>query len=260
MNNRSKVLRTSILFLGWVETTFADWDSAVENFRRGALDPIEVGIIIVVIIVVALNAWDRKKKRLVRLPRLERVASTMGFTARLEGKIVDSAAEFDFDLFSKEIQSSGSFSKEIWSSGSRIRNLMHGNRDDAYVCVFDRVQVQGEDTIYTSKVLLCSRTMNLPSLYLRPDWSISVFLRMREAVGFQDINFIEYPEFSDHYRLTGDEGEVRAIFTSRVIEHFMLSVEGHGQNLLIYREEKQYDIGQYPTLVEEALSILRLFK
>jgi len=94
-----------------------------------------------------------------------------------------------------------------------------------------------EQTVF----FLESRKLGLPEFYLRPE---HFFHRVGETLGLvDDIDFEEYLDFSNNYRLTGsDEEYIRHNFQEEILRFFAIekgwSMEGLGFYLLLYQKGK----------------------
>lgn len=80
----------------------------------------------------------------------------------------------------------------------------------------------------------------------------------------QDIDFAEHPAFSKMYHLRGgDEAAIRALFTPQIREalerHPGLTIEGHGSQLLIFREGDVPEPKQRPGFLDEVRQVAQLF-
>jgi hypothetical protein len=94
-----------------------------------------------------------------------------------------------------------------------------------------------EQTVF----FLESRKLGLPEFYLRPE---NFFHRIAETLGLvEDIDFEEYLDFSNNYRLTGsDEEYIRHNFQDEILRFFAIekgwSMEGLGFYLVLYKKGK----------------------
>lgn len=141
--------------------------------------------------------------------------------------------------------------------------------DDTLVTVFDYMVYswagrRGQQTMTKSDVqtvlLFESERLNLPAFALRPE---TLAAKIRNALGQQDIDFDQHPDFSSAYVLQGpDESQIRAFFTKEKLDFFAhtrgLAVEGLGQKLLFYRPKKVISAKEFDRFLKEGLSVLRL--
>lgn len=141
--------------------------------------------------------------------------------------------------------------------------------DDALVTVFDYMVYswagrRGKQTMTKSDIqtvlLFESERLNLPVFALRPE---TLGAKIRNALGQQDIDFDQHPDFSSAYVLQGpDESQIRAFFTKEKLDFFAhtrgLAVEGFGQKLLFYRPKKVISAKKFDGFLKEGLAVLRL--
>lgn len=86
-----------------------------------------------------------------------------------------------------------------------------------------------------------SRKLGLPNFMLHPE---SFFNKVGQLLNLtHDIDFETYPDFSYHYRLTGDDEDlIRRQFNHQILRFFSVergwTVEGLGYYLLIYKRGK----------------------
>lgn len=255
----------SVLFVVWVDGAFAYRDTVRQTLHQGdywVADPsaawsILIGIVAVLIIMRGRRAAEKRQES---SSRLDEIASSMGFSAQLTGRVPDQVATSNLELDPEVI---GSF-------GSVANNLMHGEKKGIHICVFDREEENEELEEVTTKALFLSPDMDLPRFCLRPNSKITlginksdIMLSINKIFEEPSIDFLNYPEFSQEYHLTGDEDGIRVIFTGHVIEYFMehrgWSVEGYGQLLLVYRCNQKRDIEDYPVFLAEGFDVFMMF-
>jgi hypothetical protein len=102
----------------------------------------------------------------------------------------------------------------------------------------------------------------LPGFELRPE---NVFHKIASAFKYQDIDFSTHPGFSGRYLLRGeDEQAVRRLFETRLLSFFERktgwSVEGGGDWILLYRQEKRPKPEELRTFLQECEEIARVFE
>lgn len=141
--------------------------------------------------------------------------------------------------------------------------------DDALITVFDFMAVswagRGPNRRMTKAdrqtvLLFESERLNLPTFLLRPE---TLGAKVRNALGQQDIDFDQHPDFSSAYVLHGpDESQIRALFTNEKLDFFAhtrgLGVEGFGQKLLCYRPKKVVSAKEFNSFLKEGLAVLHL--
>lgn len=82
-----------------------------------------------------------------------------------------------------------------------------------------------------------SKSLGLPEFLMKPE---NFFHKIGTFLGMQDIDFEEYPEFSDQYLLKGeDEDYIRATMTDPVLKFFTVeknwTLEGVNYYLVLYQ-------------------------
>jgi len=129
----------------------------------------------------------------------------------------------------------------------KITNLMRGAFADVDCLVFDyRFTTGSGKSSHTHNQTVVAFDIvgsKLPEFSSKPEHFFHKFANM---LGFEDINFEEYPKFSKKYRLNGeDETSVRSIFNREVIELLEnqtdkpWSVDGKDNWLVIYHPDKR---------------------
>jgi hypothetical protein len=230
---------------GWTGPLFARGGQGVD-----ALIPFLIigGVLALVAVLAYVNYLTEKK----RTEALKRVAEELGF-----------------DFFPKDQGMLGGLqSFHLFSQGhtKRLTNLMRGEAGGLAVEIFDyRYTVGGGKSSQTFKqTVICFRLdgPDLPAFSLRPE---NIFHRIGAWFGYQDINFDDYPEFSNRYLLRGpDEKAIRELFTDRVLAFFEgragLSTEGGGDRLLFYRHNKRVEPERVRSLLEDGFQVLTAFR
>ena len=195
-------------------------------------------------VVIVVTSLIREKRR---TEQLREVAAEMSFEflmndsdllARLAG----------FPLFSQ-------------GRSRRMGNVLNGASSDTDVSIFDYSYTTGSGKNSTTfrQTVICFRSerLSLPKFELRPErW----YHKIGSLVGFEDIDFADYPRFSKQYLLRGeDEASIRDIFTARVIEYFEgqegLCVEGSGDRLTVYRAGKRVKPQQIRDFLETGFGV-----
>jgi hypothetical protein len=149
--------------------------------------------------------------------------------------------------------------------GKTIRNLMYGEASGVKAAVFDYIYVTGygksSQAHYQSVVYFEPRNLVLPYFSLRPE---SFFHRIAEALGYQDIDFAQRPEFSKRYLLRGqDETAIRRVFGERVLSFYETypgtSTDGGGNQLFLFRNGNRFQPEEIQSYVGLGLNLLNLF-
>jgi hypothetical protein len=120
---------------------------------------------------------------------------------------------------------------------------------------------QAQSDTIISALFISEIQVSIPDFALEPEglWS-----KFSELSGGKDIDFKDYPEFSRHYYLRGDnEFAVRNFFNESLIkffeEHDEIHVECHKNKLLIYKKRAVLNIDeimQTEKFADELLAII----
>ncbi|MEG3437944.1 hypothetical protein V0288_12520 [Pannus brasiliensis CCIBt3594] len=125
----------------------------------------------------------------------------------------------------------------------QIRNLIRGNitrQGKTYsISIFDYTYTIGHpdntDTFVQTVLFFYDESLNVPTFSLRPE---HIFDKLGNVFGFEDINFAEFPDFSQRYRLqSNQEGEVRSLFQANLIKFYekhKICTEARGSYVLIF--------------------------
>ena len=178
----------------------------------------------VVLLLIAVETWRERR----RTQGLRDAAFRLGLNF-LETDPTLEAAEFrSLPLFQK------GHSHRIWNIVRGSDELIFGYR---YTTGGGRSSSTHTQTVYASRVA----GRNLPRFELKPE---RLFDRIKAALGGQDIDFEEDPDFSKGYRLQGsDEAEVRRVFGMAVRAQLRTeggwAIEGDGEWLVVYQRSKR---------------------
>ena len=85
-----------------------------------------------------------------------------------------------------------------------------------------------------------SKKLGLPQFYMKPE---HFFNKIGHYLGIEDIDFEEFPEFSNQYWLKGeDEGQIRQTMSDDVLHFFTIekdwSLEGINYYLIFYKKNE----------------------
>ncbi len=154
----------------------------------------------------------------------------------------------------------GGFRLGQLGSGRTLTNLSAKLPDaDEEVLLFESGFTQGSgkhSTTYRQTVLrLTSARFHLPEFHLNPETMLN---RIGHAIGMQDIDFDAFPLFSKSYQLKGpDEAAIRSFFDASLLSALErqpgLTIEGAGNQLLIYRMGKRRRPEEFQSFLEEGL-------
>jgi len=147
----------------------------------------------------------------------------------------------------------------------KIQNLMRGTFSGVDVAIFDYKYVtgSGKNSHTWRQSVICFEVQDctFPTFSLRPE---KVWHKLGSAFGAQDIDFEDYPTFSSHYLLRGDdEGAIRRLFTPQVLEFYATvkgaCAEGSSHRLLFYRQSHKVKPELIQAFLEEGAGVLSLF-
>ena len=182
------------------------------------------GIASFVIASIIYGIWRERKRR----QQLRQVADDLGLEYVAKGEHPLYSVVHDFRLFSH--------------GRSRKRSkLIAGETDDLTIGVFDYAYTtsSGENstTHRQSVVALHSDAIVIPCFNLRPQ---NMLDRLGAAMGLQDIDFENHPNFSQMFVLQGeDEAAIRTFFDGDwldFLENYRgFSIEGRNGSLIFYK-------------------------
>lgn len=206
---------------------------------------IVVGAIVLVIVICILAVRKRIKG-------LRRAADELGLSFEKEPKhILDS----EFQRF------------RLFQLGHRrvAGNLMQGAVGNVELWLFDYCYITGSgqhtNTLCQTVVAFPMDNTSLPDFELRPE---NVFQKIGSAMGYQDIDLDQYPEFSSRYLLRGrDEEAIRRLFDSGPALFLescpKICIEGGGNWLVLYHAHKRVRARKLSQFLNEALQVRAAF-
>jgi hypothetical protein len=146
----------------------------------------------------------------------------------------------------------------------RASNVIRLSGAASGVAVFDYQYTVGagkhQRTIVQTVAHVRSTRLALPPFTLSAE---NLFHKVGGAVGYHDIDFDSSPEFSRKYLLRSKQAEdrVRDLFTPSVRAYFEqrtpVIVEGHEQELLVYKSGRRVKPEDLPAFVDDAQAIAR---
>ncbi len=192
---------------------------------------IVLAIVLIIVVLLATLAVLRNERR---RKQIRAALEQMGYV------VTDVQVDLDLEPFAIS---------RLGDQGIIDRRGLRFQVDDALITVFDYMASswvgRGRNRRMTKAdrqtvLLFESEQLDLPAFSLHPE---TLGAKMRNALGQQDIDFDQHPDFSSAYVLHGpDESQVRALFTNEKLDFFAhtrgLGVEGLGQKLLCYRQKK----------------------
>ncbi len=147
-----------------------------------------------------------------------------------------------------------------------VKNLMQGTALGLELDIFDYSYVTGggksRQTWLQTVLAFEIDGTELPSFSMRPE---SVFDKIGQWFGYQDIDFESHPRFSRSYLLRGQrEDAIRELFQDPVLEYFEESTgcctEGGGNRLVYYRSRQRIAPSKVRDFMEEGFRVLALFR
>jgi len=214
---------------------------------------IAAGLIMAIVAFVGGMAYWSYQARKKRREALQQLANEMRWTFSPEGEESLLSSLGGFKLFSI-------------GHSKRVANLLRGTAKDSPAMIFDYQYTTGagksRHTSYQTVLCLSVGGRPLPRFFLRPE---HVFDKIGDVVGYKDIDFESFPEFSKKYMLRGEnEQEIRSLFGSRVVAFLErepgLSMEGEAGHLLVYRQRRQLKMDEIRPFLEKGLRILSLLR
>ncbi|MCB9938629.1 MAG: hypothetical protein H6823_10335 [Planctomycetaceae bacterium] len=149
--------------------------------------------------------------------------------------------------------------------GRVMRNLILGKTEIASIAIFDYRYTTGsgknQSTHNQTVVSMESDSLDIPDFTMRPE---NVFDRVGSALGFQDIDFDDHPEFSKSFVLKGpDEAAIREFFDSTILDFFAakkgICFEATKGMFIYYRAAKPQSADGLRNYLEEGYSTYQAF-
>ena len=161
------------------------------------------------IFLIGFIIWFYRHLEKKRTAALEQIADIIGLTF---------SAEQDDELLAR-LRELPLFKR---GHSRKMRNVMTTEADNLRLNIFDYQFTTGggknSHTHRYSVVSFASASLQLPLLSIQPE---GFFAKLGAAMGMQDIYFDQHPEFSDQFRLTGeDEGAIRDFFDQELLDFF----------------------------------------
>ncbi len=152
----------------------------------------------------------------------------------------------------------------LFSSGrSRYtNNILSGAFEGSNVHIFDYRYTTGSGKNSTTRhqtvVAVETGGVPLPAFTLAPE---NFFHKIGQAFGYQDIDFDDFPEFSNKYLLRGaNDQAIRTLFEARVIDAYMTNlacnVEVREGWLFVYKTGRRLKPELYQARIESAFAFL----
>lgn len=213
----------------------------------GMVIAIIVGVGACIVAGLIYSAWWERK----RTDALHKLAKEMSLEFHETGDVTQIGLLAVFDLFAK-------------GHSRTYSNLMLGPSAQVTMAAFDYRYTTGsgkhQSTHHQTVLSFKSDHLHLPQFTLRPE---NLFDKLGEIIGFRDIDFRDYPEFSRRYLLRGnDEEAVRDTFGEGVIRFFerhnVLCAEGSGDQLIVYRADQRLEPEELKKMLTETFELYKL--
>lgn len=161
--------------------------------------------------------------------------------------------------------------REMFSTNGRVSvgNMLRKEMGDASLVVAEVTQIRhsshGSSSHSTTRVSTVaffeSPDLQWPTFTMQPEGKVLGLLA--GMIGLQDIDFDDYPVFSDAYHLSGHHPEaVRALFTDELLQYFSdqhgLEVRASDNRLVMVRPGERCDPAQLESFVQQAMHIFGL--
>lgn len=206
-----------------------------------------------IILIVGIYIYSSKKEK-ERTLAMQQVAQQMGWAFAPVAQMGMIPHTGYFNLFNQ-------------GHSKSIKNMIYGQINGAKAAIFDYRYTVGHGKhshTYSQSVLYFETPkLQLPMFTMSPENFMHKFI---SALGYQDIDFGNRPEFSKRYLLRGqDEQSIRGTFTDHILTFYEanqgLHTEGGGSQLFVYRLSHRVppmQVGQY--LQWAANGVLPLFQ
>ena len=135
---------------------------------------------------------------------------------------------------------------EVFRKGGRrrITNIMSKTIGlmDEKINIFDYQYTistgKSSSTFYQTVFFIQSKELGLPEMLIYPE---NFFHKIGSLFGMQDIDFVEYPEFSRKFLVQGDEWRIRRLVDEDLAKFFLVErhwcLESLGFYLVFYRRK-----------------------
>ncbi|MBC8351242.1 MAG: hypothetical protein H8E66_04615 [Planctomycetes bacterium] len=208
-------------------------------------------VLAVVVLVITLIRWS------IRMAK-ERTAAMSDFAAGLELEFFESGHE---ELLSRLA------TFQLFNSGHsrRMKNVIIGKTELASIAIFDYRYTTGggknQSTHNQTVVTMESESLALPNFTMRPE---HLFDRVGSALGFQDIDFDDHPQFSQSFVLKGkDEAAIREFFDPQILDFFAdragICFEGTAGRFIYFRGGTTQSTDDLRKYLEEGYSVYQAF-
>lgn len=184
--------------------------------------------------------------------------------AALEAIALQSGWSFAADKVGSAALGAGPLPLLSQGRAQRASNVIRLPGATPAVAIFDYQYTVGagqhQSTVVQTVAHVRSPRLALPPFTLAAE---NIFHKVGGALGYHDIDFDSSPEFSKKYLLRSKQAEdrVRDLFTPSLRAYFEqrapVTVEGHDQELLVYKSGRRVKPEDMPAFVEDAQAIAR---
>lgn len=142
-------------------------------------------------------------------------------------------------------------------------HVLRGDLEGVSVEVFDHAYKMRRGTRNLTVVLLHEPSLGLPAFHL---WPKGALMRLGDSGGYQEVDLPRRPSLAKRYILGGpDEAAVRGRFEDVVLDAIEeapsgLCAEGHGPDLVLYREGARVRPADLWDLVAYGIRLVRLLE
>ena len=196
------------------------------------------------------TSFDRKA----RTAALRKVADDLDMEFSEKDEWGMRALLMDFELFQK-------------GHRKRIRNLMSKSKGllDEQHSIFDYQYTistgKSSRTFYQTVFFLQSKNLGLPEMLIYPE---NFFHKIGSFFGMQDIDFLEWPEFSKKFLLQGEEHRIRQIMNEKITKFFLVEkhwcLESLGYYMILYRRNAMVTPKYLKTFYQKGMSLYEHLK
>jgi hypothetical protein len=211
-----------------------------------------IGIIGGALVFVLIIRFIMQKIARKRMLAMRTVAKQLGWTFFAEAPLTYIHDVENFPLFNE-------------GHGKKLLNLMTGEANGIKTSVFDYEYKTGGGKNVTvhrhSVVYLEPANLSLPYFSLGPE---GLLTKIGAALGYEDIDFGQRPEFSRKFVLRGeDEPAIRRLFNDRVLSFYEgrigMSTEAGGNQVFLYRKNQEFQPFEVQPNVGLGLELINLF-
>jgi len=180
--------------------------------------------------------------------------------------IKDSALRMGFSFEEKKETTQVTTKFDIFNIGysKKIRNYMAGRKQQVAWEIFDYKYTTGggkSQHSYNLTIFHARLQKKLPVFKLTRE---HLFHKMAAAVGYNDIDFEQYPKFSKKYFLKSPDQNIKSIFTPSIIQFFEHNdikrvIEANAEDIIVYGKYNRMKPRDFSKTYEEIRRLVQLF-